>query len=38
MPLVSRELMLRLLVYQIFEAPATAASDPKVAINVAKRA
>src|SRR5918992_1314041 len=37
MPLVSRTLKLRLL-YQIFEAPATAASDPRVASSVTKRA
>lgn len=37
MPLVSRELILRV-VYQTFEEPATAASDPRVATKVTKRA
>jgi hypothetical protein len=38
MPLVSRTLKLRLLLYQTRVEPATAASDPRVASNVTRRA
>jgi hypothetical protein len=37
MSLVSEELILKA-AYQIFDVPATAASDPRVASNVTKRA